>query len=238
MRAHRPQVRHEALALALAALLLGLPAAPGAANANVDADVEAETDGPAPYASPPRLPPGRVTAPQIHKRLEGLFEVVKSIPTIGMDEKEYDRYHFFPGQKIRFQYQHDIGEDDGAWAHDHAYLMTLEPPLPMAICRHERWHYLCKNNGTYLPQQPETREMALAVDELSKYERQYLPPLLKSMGPGQYTYALSFLDDTGTYLLYFHDNDTLINRTGHKLYGGPGGKVHDISVIQVLKRVK
>lgn len=219
MRALQP------LAFALALTLGVLPALATAAPANADEGMDVP-DAPA----PPPLP---------RSPLEGTFQLVRTVPEISMDEKEYRQDFFFPGQKVHFKYLGDMGRGDGIWEGQQAYVMTLYPPFPVAMCRQERWGAYCRNDGTYVPYKEVQTQVNLSTDPLDEEQTQLLAPMLKPLGLGfgQHSYTLAFGDRIGAFGLHFHDRDTLIINSYHPLHAPGQDKPRIIDVIQVFKRV-
>ncbi|RRD56730.1 hypothetical protein EII20_09805 [Comamonadaceae bacterium OH2545_COT-014] len=207
-------------------LVLGLPPlAAMASSASEDEGMDAPDD-----PAPPPLP---------RSPLEGTFQLVRTVPEIGMDENEYRQDFFFPGQKVHFKYLGDMGRGDGIWEGQQAYVMTLYPPFPVAMCRQERWGAYCRNNGTYVPYKEVQTQVNLSTDPLDEEQTQLLAPMLKPLGLGfgQHSYTLAFGDRIGAFGLHFHDRDTLIVDSYHPVHTPGNSKYRSIKVIQVFKRV-
>ncbi|MDO5085987.1 MAG: hypothetical protein Q4D74_00065 [Comamonadaceae bacterium] len=207
-------------------LVLGLPPLAAMASSTSEDEGMDAPDDPA----PPPLP---------RSPLEGTFQLVRTVPEIGMDEKEYRQDFFFPGQKVHFKYLGDMGRGDGIWEGQQAYVMTLYPPFPVAMCRQERWGAYCRNNGTYVPYKEVQTQVNLSTDPLDEEQTQLLAPMLKPLGLGfgQHSYTLAFGDRIGAFGLHFHDRDTLIVDSYQPVHTPGNSKYRSIKVIQVFKRV-
>ena len=178
--------------------------------------------------------------------IEGTYVLVKSIPEVNMEAREFTKDLFFPHQKIYFA---DLGvmEEEGydVFQGQNQLILTIYPPFPIAMCRQERWKYDCQNDGTYIPFEPIKQEMGANVDTPLDDEMKDLAPVLKSQNSKTkqkdiIRYGMTFFDKTGGYLMFAIDKDTLVNRTiqyDPNVPDDANASERLITTLQIFKRI-
>jgi hypothetical protein len=146
---------------------------------------------------------------------------------------------FFAGQKIKFEYLQTL-EGDAKWDGFHQFRMTLYPPFSMNLCNQDLRDYLCKNNDTYIPYEPLIEDAFVNYDESLPEDYEFIRSRLASINmipPKQYFHTITSNNGITCYL-YFHDDETIINKAYYRTKEKNELGNNLMSVFQLFKRVK
>ncbi len=179
--------------------------------------------------------------PAPYHQLEGTFVLVRSVPEIEEDKAEgrFNPSLFFAGQKIKFEYLQTL-EGDAKWDGFHQFRMTLYPPFSMNLCNQDLRDYLCKNNDTYIPYEPLIEDAFVNYDESLPEDYEFIRSRLASINmipPKQYFHTITSNNGITCYL-YFHDDETIINKAYYRTKEKNELGNNLMSVFQLFKRVK